>query len=71
MMVELKITGHDGLTDTRGLAMWIRDHSGCHIREAKALINHVKEGNVFSLDVDGQEKLVVMEKFHQKGFTTL
>jgi hypothetical protein len=69
-VAELTIHKHDGITDTRGLAMLIRDITGCDIREAKKIINHCKDGGRATIQVPLVQRLAVAAKFHEKGFTT-
>jgi hypothetical protein len=69
-MAELTIHKHDGITDTTGLAMTIRDTTGCHIREAKKIIEHCKNGGMLTIQVPFAKKVTVAALFHSKGFTT-
>jgi hypothetical protein len=69
-MAELTIHKHDGKTDTSGLAMMIRDITGCHIREAKKIIEHCKSGGRATIQVPFAKLVTVAAKFHEKGFTT-
>jgi len=69
-MAQLTIHKHDGKTDTTGLAMTIRDITGCNIKEAKRIIQHCKDGGVVDIQVPFAQKLTVAAKFHEKGFTT-
>jgi hypothetical protein len=69
-MAELTIHKHDGKTDTKGLAMLIRDITNCDIREAKKIIQHCKDGGRATIQVPFAQRLAVAAKFHEKGFTT-
>lgn len=69
-MAELTIHKHDGKTDTTGLARMIRDVTGCHIKEAKKIIDHCKAGGRATIQVPFAQRLTVAAKFHEKGFTT-
>lgn len=69
-MAQLTIHKHDGKTDTSGLAMMIRDITNCHIKEAKKIIEHCKNGGTATIQVPFGQRTAVMAKFHEKGFTT-
>lgn len=69
-MAELTIHKHDGVTDTKGLAMLIRDLTNCDIREAKKIIEHCKNGGHATIQIPFVQRLTIAAKFHAKGFTT-
>ena len=69
-MAELTIHKHDGKTDTTGLARTIRDVTGCHIKEAKKIIEHCKAGNRATVQVPFAQLESMAAKFKAKGFTT-
>ena len=69
-MAELTIHKYDGKTDTSGAARMIRDITGCHIKEAKKIVNHCKEGGTATIQVPFVQRLEIAAKLHSKGFTT-
>ena len=69
-MAELTIHKHDGQTETKGLARLIRDVTRCHIKEAKKIIQHCKDGGSATIQVPFVQRLVVAAKFHEHGFIT-
>lgn len=69
-MAELTIHKHDGKTSTEGLARVVRDITNCHIKEAKKIIEHCKDGGRATIQVPFAQRLAVAAKFNEKGFTT-
>jgi hypothetical protein len=69
-MAELTIHKHDGKTDASGAAMIIRDSTGCHIKEAKKIVEACKAGSQRIIRVPYVNLSEVAAKLRAKGFTT-